>query len=69
MPVVEDLLDVFKPFQRGHGVEGTGLGLASTRQPVDLHGGSIGVASGRPGGGTEFTASFPMLDRLECAGT
>ena len=62
---------VFKPFQRGHGVErtGLGLGLAIARQLVELHGGSIGVTSSSPGGGTEFTVSLPMLDRLECAGT
>ena len=62
---------VFKPFQRGHGVErtGLGLGLAIARQLVELHGGSIGVTSSSPGDGTEFTVSLPMLDRLECAGT
>ena len=62
---------VFKPFQRGHAVErtGLGLGLAIARQLVELHGGSIGVTSSSPGDGTEFTVSLPMLDRLECAGT
>ena len=62
---------VFKPFQRGHGVErtGLGLGLAIARQLVELHGGSIGVTSSSPGDGTEFTVSLPMLERLECAST
>ena len=62
---------VFEPFQRGHDVErtGLGLGLAIARQLVELHGGSIGVTSSSPGDGTEFTVSLPMLDRLECAST
>jgi signal transduction histidine kinase len=46
---------VFEPFRRGT-VErtGLGLGLAIARQLVELHGGSIGVTSGSPGGGTVF---------------
>ena len=62
---------VFEPFQRGQAVERTGLalGLASARQLVELHRGSIGVTSSSSGGGAGFTVSLPMLDRLECAGT
>jgi signal transduction histidine kinase len=62
---------VFEPFHRGHGVEraGLGLGLAIARQLVELHGGSIRVTSSSPAGGTEFTVSLPMPDRLEYTGT
>ena len=62
---------VFEPFRRGHTVErtGLGLGLAIARQLVELHGGSIRVTSSSPVGGTEFTVSLPMPDRLECTGT
>ncbi len=61
---------VFEPFQRGHSVErtGLGLGLAIARQLVELHNGSIGVTSSSAAG-TEFTVSFPSPERLGCTRT
>ncbi|MBL8671891.1 MAG: HAMP domain-containing histidine kinase [Alphaproteobacteria bacterium] len=54
---------LFEPFRRaGSGEarrsEGTGLGLAITRRLVELHGGTISVAS-KPGQGTTMTLAFP----------
>ncbi|HEV7882459.1 MAG TPA: ATP-binding protein [Solirubrobacteraceae bacterium] len=58
----EDLRRVFDRFYRGASDErkspGTGLGLAIVKSLVDMHGGSIDVAS-EPGRGTAFTISLP----------
>jgi signal transduction histidine kinase/FixJ family two-component response regulator/HAMP domain-containing protein len=58
----EDLRRVFDRFYRGSSDErkspGTGLGLAIVKSLVDMHGGSIDVAS-EPGRGTTFTISLP----------
>jgi len=40
--------------------EGTGLGLPLAKSFVELHGGTLTVASA-PGGGTTVTARFPGL--------
>ncbi|WP_312511337.1 ATP-binding protein [Massilia sp.] len=45
--------------QRARG--GLGIGLALARGIVDLHGGSIGVASDGPGRGSEFTLRLPLV--------
>lgn len=61
----EDMSKLFKPFIQLDGglsrqYEGTGLGLALVRKLVDLHGGSVTVASaGIPGQGSRFIASLP----------
>jgi signal transduction histidine kinase len=57
------LAKVFDPFQRGDSmvarkIEGTGLGLAISRKLMELHGGTLTLAS-RLGAGTIATAIFP----------
>ncbi|MCB9736812.1 MAG: response regulator [Deltaproteobacteria bacterium] len=59
----EDLPRLFQEFERikpvdGPEREGTGLGLALTKRLVELHGGTITVAS-EPGVGTTFIARLP----------
>ncbi|MBA3870978.1 MAG: PAS domain-containing sensor histidine kinase [Anaerolineae bacterium] len=60
----EDLPRLFEPFSRASnvgGIPGTGLGLAIAKQAMDLHGGSITVAS-ELGKGTTFTIILPAED-------
>jgi NO-binding membrane sensor protein with MHYT domain/CheY-like chemotaxis protein len=45
---------------RKHG--GLGLGLSIARQLVELHGGTIGVASAGPHAGTTFTVRLPLAE-------
>jgi CheY-like chemotaxis protein len=59
---------MFEPFRqaesqcdRGHG--GLGLGLAITKQLVELHGGSIAASSPGLGHGATFTIVLPCVDR------
>ena len=61
----EFLPHIFEPFRqadarfdRGHG--GLGLGLAITKQLVDLHGGTIDAASPGAGHGATFTIRLPQ---------
>jgi len=58
----EDLPHIFEWFRRGRNVQhisGTGVGLASAKQVVEQHGGSLEVRS-NPGGGTTFTMRLPL---------
>lgn len=63
--IPEDFLDkIFDPFERVRTctiskVEGTGLGMAITKNIVDMVNGRIAVASER-GKGTTFTLTFPL---------
>ncbi|HEY7607727.1 MAG TPA: PAS domain-containing sensor histidine kinase [Alphaproteobacteria bacterium] len=58
-----DIPRVFEPFvqlgrDKGVSGEGTGLGLPLCKELVELHGGTISLAS-QPGVGTTVTAAFP----------
>ncbi len=58
----EFLEHIFEPFEREQtattsGIQGTGLGMAITKNIVDMMNGTISVKS-EPGVGTEFTVSF-----------
>jgi signal transduction histidine kinase/ActR/RegA family two-component response regulator len=61
----EDMADLFTPFERGaargSGIEGSGLGLALTKNLVETMDGSIDVESGP--NGTTFSVSLPAADR------
>jgi len=61
----EDLPRLFQPFQRGSNVvkifTGTGLGLASTRQIIEQHGGAISVTS-EEDMGTTVTFWLPLQE-------
>jgi signal transduction histidine kinase len=58
-----DLPQVFERFHRGSNVDGhiagTGIGLATARQVVEQHGGTIGVES-QEGRGSTFTIRLPL---------
>ena len=61
---------LFEPFDRlgaeSSGVEGTGLGLALSKQLIERLGGAIGVDSGL-GRGTTFWIDLPVTDRPDDA--
>jgi signal transduction histidine kinase/DNA-binding response OmpR family regulator len=63
----EDARHIFDRFHRGSADErkspGTGLGLAIVKSLVDLHGGTIDVAS-QIGRGTTFTVHLPSAARI-----
>jgi CheY-like chemotaxis protein len=56
---------VFERFHQAHGKTkregGLGLGMAITRQLVELHGGTINVFSPGEGQGSTFTVSLPLM--------
>jgi signal transduction histidine kinase len=57
-----DLPHIFERFRRGKnvdpGMSGSGVGLASVKRMVDLHGGTFGVES-QEGQGSAFTVRLP----------
>lgn len=61
-----DLPRVFQPFWTRAGTQAAGvrrgLGLASVRQVVERHGGSVRVESAGPGRGTTFVVLMPCAD-------
>ncbi|NLG97810.1 MAG: PAS domain-containing protein [Chloroflexi bacterium] len=63
----QHLSRIFQPFERLHGrseYEGTGMGLAICRKIVERHHGSI-TATSRPGEGSRFIITLPMIQRSE----
>jgi PAS domain S-box-containing protein len=61
----EFLPQVFEPFRqerKAPGERGLGLGLAIVRRIVELHGGSVDVASPGPGQGATFVVRLPRID-------
>lgn len=65
--VLPFIFDRFRqaPTPQGAPNRGLGLGLAIVKQLVELHGGSIAVASAGVGHGTTFTVTLPRLASLE----
>jgi len=63
--------EIFTPFQRlgaeRRGVEGTGIGLALSRQLVEAMHGTIGFVS-VPGSGSSFWVEFPCAEATVAAG-
>ena len=60
---------IFEPFERERtstvsGIQGTGLGMAITKNNVDMMGGTIEVQTAQ-GKGTEFTVCVPMRAQTE----
>ncbi|WP_158298781.1 sensor histidine kinase [Sphingomonas psychrotolerans] len=58
----EDLSRLFEPYFRAQsaaGIAGTGIGLNIVREIVDMHGGTISVAS-EVGKGSTFTVNLPL---------
>ncbi len=64
----DDLPHVFDRFHRGANVvgrfAGTGLGLSSARELVEMHGGTISVESGE-GKGSTFVVRLPLTPPAE----
>lgn len=69
--IAKDKLErIFESFEQLHGSEvrqysGTGLGLAVTKQLVELHGGII-EASSEPGRGSVFSFTLAQSDKAPC---
>jgi signal transduction histidine kinase len=66
----ENVEKLFKPFQRmsRHDVQGPGLGLATCRKIIELHGGEIRFEA-KSGGGAHFLFSIPKVESAGAVGT
>lgn len=63
----KDIREIFEPFYRVSGTEskeGLGLGLSLVKSVIQMHSGSITVAS-RPGEGSVFEVHLPLLKKEE----
>src|SRR4029079_17019048 len=60
--LIDRIFDMFTQGDRltGRLKEGLGLGLTLVKTLVEMHGGSVAVASGGPGKGSEFTIRLPL---------
>jgi PAS domain S-box-containing protein len=60
--LIDRIFDMFTQGDRisGRLKEGLGLGLTLVKTLVEMHGGAVGVASGGPGRGSEFTVRLPL---------
>ncbi|MEW6349005.1 MAG: response regulator [Thermodesulfobacteriota bacterium] len=68
MGIPADVLPkVFQPFFTTKGVEGTGIGLASSYGIIRRHGGAISVESAL-GRGTTFTVRLPLAPQVKISG-
>jgi signal transduction histidine kinase len=68
----EDMIKLFQPFTQldpglAREYHGTGLGLALTKQLVELHDGRIWATSEGKGRGSTFTVCLPLGEGLERA--
>jgi signal transduction histidine kinase len=65
IPAVEQerIFEAFYRVDKGleHDVKGSGLGLAVVKHIADAHGGTV-VVDGRPGGGSRFTLTLPVVE-------
>jgi signal transduction histidine kinase len=65
-----DLLPhIFEPFikDEASAEDGLGVGLAITRQLVELHRGTVSASSAGPGNGSEFVVTLPMSAQTRAA--
>jgi signal transduction histidine kinase len=65
--------DLFRPFVRPASMDnllrhGAGLGLSVTKAIVDAHGGQVGIED-RPGGGSVFWFTLPLVREYESSGS
>ncbi|MCS0806418.1 PAS domain S-box protein [Massilia agilis] len=65
------VFELFAQVQRegARGMGGLGIGLTMARSLVEMHGGSVAVASDGPGRGSEFTVRLPVAAKPEAVAT
>jgi PAS domain S-box-containing protein len=68
--LIDRIFDMFTQGDRitGRLKEGLGLGLTLVKTLVEMHGGSVDVASGGPGRGSEFTVRLPLAAAADVPG-
>jgi signal transduction histidine kinase/DNA-binding response OmpR family regulator len=61
---VEQIFDRFCHFEGNNSAPGSGIGLALTKELIEVLGGTIQVSS-KPGEGTHFSVSLPVINNVE----